>query len=204
MAASADGADGPAFTRLDPATYRSTPWKNGGGITVDIDDKYRPGAAPGGWEGLVWRFGRTRIERPAPFSDLSGIDRLLAVIGGRGLVLRAADGRAFEAREPFRPVRFDGGTPIVSELEAGPVEVLNLMGTRSEAEIDFVFLIQGASHSFRPGTLVAHAPIGEAALRVGGEEVTLARDAALRVESGSELRAEHLSGTVALAWIGEP
>lgn len=197
-------ADGPAFTRLDPGAYRSTPWKNGGGVTVDIDDKYRPGASPGGWDGVIWRFGRTRIERAAPFSDLSGIDRLLAVIRGRGLVLRAADGSAFDVREPFRPVRFGGETPIVSELEEGPVEVLNLMATRGEAAIDLVFLTNGASRSFRPGTLVAHAPVGRAAIRVGGEDVVLEPDAALRVETSGELRVEHRDGMAALAWIGEP
>jgi len=30
--------------RLDPAAYRRTPWKNGGGITIDIADAYAPGA----------------------------------------------------------------------------------------------------------------------------------------------------------------
>ena len=30
-----------AITRLDPATYRRTPWKNGGGVAVDIADAYR-------------------------------------------------------------------------------------------------------------------------------------------------------------------
>ena len=31
------------ITRLDPKTYRRTPWKNGGGVTVDIADAYAAG-----------------------------------------------------------------------------------------------------------------------------------------------------------------
>ena len=34
-----------------------------------------PGFAPGSWDGMIWRFGRTAIVTPGPFSDLSGFDR---------------------------------------------------------------------------------------------------------------------------------
>ena len=57
--------------RLDPKAYRRTPWKNGGGVTIDIADDYAPGAAPGSWSGMLWRLGHTQIVEPAPFSDLS-------------------------------------------------------------------------------------------------------------------------------------
>ncbi len=77
-----------AIVRLDPKAYRRTPWKNGGGVTIDIADDHTPGSAPGSWSGMLWRFGHTRILEPAPFSDLSRFDRILTVIGGRGLVLR--------------------------------------------------------------------------------------------------------------------
>jgi environmental stress-induced protein Ves len=49
--------------RLDPQSYRRTPWKNGGGVTVDIADATRRGRA-GRWSGMLWRFGRTRIVAP--------------------------------------------------------------------------------------------------------------------------------------------
>ena len=43
------------ITRLDPKTYRRTPWKNGGGVTVDIADAYAAGAERGAWSGMLWR-----------------------------------------------------------------------------------------------------------------------------------------------------
>jgi len=116
--------------RLDPHAYRRTPWKNGGGVTVDIADAYMPGAEPGSWSGMLWRLGRTEIVAPGPFSDLSGYDRILTVIGGRGLVLDIEGGAALDVREPYRPVRFRGEDRIVSRLEAGPVAVLNLIADR--------------------------------------------------------------------------
>ena len=55
---------------IDPAAFRHTPWKNGGGVTIDVAESMLPGFAPGSWEGMVWRFGRTAIVTPGPFSDL--------------------------------------------------------------------------------------------------------------------------------------
>jgi environmental stress-induced protein Ves len=55
-----------SWIRLGPADYRRTPWKNGGGVTIDIAGAFAPGAEPGGWSGMIWRLGRTRIEHP-PF-----------------------------------------------------------------------------------------------------------------------------------------
>jgi uncharacterized protein len=46
------------ITPLDPAGYRRTPWKNGGGVTVDIAEHED-----------AWRFGRTPITTAGPFSD---------------------------------------------------------------------------------------------------------------------------------------
>jgi environmental stress-induced protein Ves len=175
------------LTRVRAASYRRTPWKNGGGVTVDIADEYAPGAEPGGWAGMIWRFGRTRIERPGPFSDLSGNDRLLAVVAGTGLVLRPNGLAPLEVREPFRPVRFPGEWAIESELEDGQVEVLNLIGARAKVAIDLAFVAAGGSMPLGPGVSVLYAPVGEAELRLedrrlaipSGDAVVL-RDAALR------------------------
>ena len=58
------------LTRLDSARYRRSPWKNGGGVTVDIAGASVPGGAPGAWEGVIWRFGQTRIEPRCRFKLL--------------------------------------------------------------------------------------------------------------------------------------
>ena len=137
--------------RLDPKAYRRTPWKNGGGVTVDVADDYAPGAAPGSWSGMLWRLGHTRILAPAPFSDLAGFDRILTVIGGRGLVLQIEGGAALDVREPFRPVRFRGEDRIVSRLEAGPVTVLNLLADRTKYAIDVLILSGGDDAAARCG-----------------------------------------------------
>lgn len=195
------GSSGPepvtALVALAPASYRRTPWKNGGGVTVDIADAYRPGATPGGWSGLVWRFGRTAITTPAPFSDLSGCDRVQVVVQGRGLVLRVSDGRAIDLREPWRPARFSGDWAITSELGAGPVEVLNLIGDREAVALDLRVLRAGEAVEAARGDHVLYAPADEVRARIGEAPVTLAPDHAVRFAARETVRVE--AGTAVLA-----
>ena len=190
-----------AAQRLDPASYRRVPWKNGGGVTVDIAGVFPTESEAASWSGMTWRLGRTRIERPGPFSDLSGIDRILAVIEGRGLRLKPAGAPAIDVREPMRPVRFPGEWAIESELEAGPVGVLNLMADRARAGIDLVFVAADGSLPVDADTVVIYAPFGPAEVTLNGEPFALPADGALQVDGASSLQVEAWSGTVAVATI---
>jgi hypothetical protein len=175
------------ITLLDPASYLRTPWKNGGGTTVDIafsDD--------------VWRFGRTPIVQPGPFSDYTGFDRVQVLVSGSGLVLETPQGE-IDVRQPFRPVRFSGETKIVSRLEAGPVEVVNLIGARDQVKIDIVTLDEGRTLVLRPGTHIAYSPHGDAKVAVQGDERNLASDHALRLDIAGPTR---LSGIVGCLLLG--
>ena len=177
------------ITLLDPVSYRRTPWKNGGGTTVDI-----------AFSGESWRFGRTPIVEPGPFSDYAGYDRVQALVAGSGLVLETPQGE-IDVRQPFRPVRFAGETPIVSRLEAGPVEVVNLIGARAEASIDMVVLDEGHTLNLQPGIHIAYNPRGEAAVAVQGSERPLGADYALRLQLAGPLRLTGLTGCLLVASI---
>ena len=83
------------------------------------------------------------------------------LVAGSGLVLKTPDGE-IDVRQPFRPVRFAGETPIVSRLEAGPVEVVNLIGHRAKVKIDIVVLDEGRTLRLEPGTHFVYTPHGEA------------------------------------------
>jgi environmental stress-induced protein Ves len=188
-----------AVTRLDPNAYRRTPWKNGGGVTIDVADDYAPGAEPGSWSGMLWRLGRTRIETPAPFSDLSGFDRILTVIGGRGLWLDIEGGISLDVREPLRPVRFRGEDRIVSRLEAGPVTVLNLLADRTTYDIDVAILGGGDARPLDATVSIVYA-LEDSAVAID-QSYPLATDEALRVD-GAASSLKVASGRVALATVG--
>lgn len=186
--------------RLDPAGYRRTPWKNGGGVTIDIADAYRPGAAIGGWEGMIWRFGRTRIVQPGPFSDLGGFDRHLAVIEGEGLLLHPAEAPVLDARLPFWPVRFPGEWRIESELTKGPVGVLNLLADRRLADTALDFFQVPAEIPLPPGIVLVYAPEA-AVIEVAGEAMEIAADAGLRFDLTVAATVRLISGCIARAVI---
>ena len=176
-------------TRLDPSRYITTPWKNGGGVTVDI-----------AVEGNVWRFGRTPIVAAGPFSDYSGFDRVQVLVAGSGLVLQTQDGK-IDVRRPFRPVRFAGETPIVSRLEAGPVEVVNLIGDRGKVRVDIRVLEAGRDLILGSGTHIAYVPGETAAIEVQGTHYDLATDHGLRIESDGLTVVTGTAGRLLLASI---
>ncbi len=190
--------EGLVLTPLEPAGYGRAPWKNGGGITIDIASEYRDGAAAGSWTGMVWRFGRTAIGTPAPFSDLSGHDRQQVVVAGRGLVLETPAGE-IDLREPFRPVGYDGGLAIVSRLEEGPVEVVNLIADRTQAQIALAVLQEGSTLILQPGTHLVYAAAGPLAIAVDELAVALAAEHALRIDARRSVKLHGEAGRGLLA-----
>jgi environmental stress-induced protein Ves len=146
---------------------------------------------------MLWRLGRTQIVEPGPFSDLTGYDRILTVIGGRGLVLEIAGGAALDVREPFRPVRFAGEDRITSRLEDGPVAVFNLMSDRKHA-IDVAIMSAQDARKLGAAINIVYA-IEDSAVVVGGQAFALKADAALRSDDAAELTVR--SGRVAVASI---
>jgi uncharacterized protein len=131
--------------------------------------------------GDVWRFSHTPIAVAGPFSDYTGFDRLQVLVAGSGLVLQTPTGE-IDVRRPFRPVRFAGETPIVSRLEAGPVEVVNLMGERSRVQIDLSVLGADSTQRLGAGIHIAYCPAGRAILRFREQDHALPADGGLRIE----------------------
>lgn len=162
------------ITCLDPDRYRRLPWKNGGGVSVDI-------AWDRETDGETWRLGRTPITAPGPFSDYSGNDRLQVLVAGRGLVLKTPDGE-IDVRQAFRPVRFAGETPITSHLESGPVEVVNLIGQRARVRLALAVLRAGEAQALGNGRTLVYCPTGPATVRLGNEEHALPAHGGLDVE----------------------
>lgn len=190
----------PILTPLPPEGFRSKPWKNGGGVTLDIADACAPGADPAGWEGMIWRLGRTAIVQPGPFSDLTGYERLQVVIVGSGLVLDGADGE-IDLRQPFRPVRYDGGIALVSRLENGPVEVLNLMVDRALCAADMIVPVAGQAIALRTGIHILYAPVAAVAGRCGPEAFTVPAGHALRIDADTDVELAVDEGRSLLATI---
>ena len=188
------------MTLLRASDYKRMPWKNGGGVFTDIADAHRAGSPAKDWDSLLWRFASTPIVTSGPFSYMPGIDRLQMVVAGRGLVLKSPT-QEFDEREPFTTVRFAGELEIVTELEAGPVEVVNLMARRGAAEIELEALRESGERSLTAGTHLVYAARGDCSIRLDDGDLVIPSNGTLKVELGESSKLALVSGLAVLGSI---
>jgi environmental stress-induced protein Ves len=113
---------------LTPNEFRSMPWKNGGGRTIEIAT-FPSGAA---LDTFLWRVSLADVERDGPFSPFPGIDRTIVLLEGAGMRLRGA-ARETDLTTPLEPHAFSGDAAVDCTLVAGPVRDFNAMFRRGRA-----------------------------------------------------------------------
>lgn len=112
---------------IDPAAFRTVPWKNGGGTATDI------AAAPAADGGIGWRVATAAIEKDGPFSDHIGITRIFTVVEGPGVALDFGNG-AMRILGRDEPLRFAGAPAPFCRLRGGqPATAFNLMTRDGQA-----------------------------------------------------------------------
>lgn len=90
---------------LTPADYRSQPWKNGRGATVELLHLVDPDSGA-----TLLRLSRASVVEDGPFSLFPGIERNLTVLMGKGFHLH---GPGIDLRcDPLVPVAFPGDVEI--------------------------------------------------------------------------------------------
>jgi environmental stress-induced protein Ves len=171
---------------LRAADRIATPWKNGGGVTREVA-VFPPGAAMDAFE---WRISLAEIAADGAFSTFPGIDRVLTVIEGQGLMLDV-DGRllALDAASP--PLAFAGDAEVSARLTDGPIRDLNLMVRRGvwrartrrltvagAAEVAAkgavtLVLTLDALRIVRPGSVIDLAPMDAVLLDQGNSNLSL-------------------------------
>jgi environmental stress-induced protein Ves len=110
---------------LRAADRIAAPWKNGGGVTREVA-AFPPGA---GMDDFGWRISLADVAADGPFSAFPGVDRVLTVIDGAGLVLDI-EGQATTLDATSSPLAFAGEAKVAARLTAGPIRDLNLMVRR--------------------------------------------------------------------------
>ncbi len=111
-------------TLITREQFKIMPWKNGAGVTAEIDIE------PSGSDFLEgqfnWRLSSAHIQDENIFSQFPGYNRILTVLSGQGLLLNDQE------IGPFEFFEFEGEDKISCALLENPVEDLNLIFKRGK------------------------------------------------------------------------
>lgn len=114
---------------------RRQPWANSAGSTRELMQW------PGDGQPWQWRLSIADVDRDAPFSSFPGVDRILVLLSGDGLVLRFAAvdgecGREERLESPFAMARFPGEAELSGGPIDGPTTDFNLMWRRDSFDAE--------------------------------------------------------------------
>lgn len=113
--------------------YPCVPWKNGGGVTREVASGViqAPSASVESVDGFDWRVSVADVDAQGPFSSFPGIDRVITLVEGEGMVLTVDGTRQPVA--PLAPFSFSGDAATDCKLTAGAVRDVNAMTRRGRA-----------------------------------------------------------------------
>ena len=151
------GAMSMRILRFDDS--RRQPWANGAGSTRELLQW------PGAGQPWQWRLSIADVDRDAPFSSFPGVDRILVLLSGDGLVLRFGDGREERLDTPYAMARFPGEAELSGGPIDGPTTDFNLMWQRDRFDAElWVRPMVGSIQLFAsPGeTWILHVAAGHA------------------------------------------
>ena len=118
---------------LPKSGFVSMPWKNGGGETIEI----MKWPQDGDLSHFDWRISMAQVASDGPFSVFPQIDRHLAVLAGKGMVLTIGDDAPVHLKPDGKTHAFAGDRPTSATLTDGPITDLNVMVRRGlwQAEV---------------------------------------------------------------------
>lgn len=136
---------------FDAASIAPTPWKNGGGTTLEL--ACWPAAA--GIDEFQWRVSIATIRRDGPFSAFPGIDRIIMLLQGGGVHLGSANGSVDHRLDaPWQPYAFAGEATIDCRLLQGESQDFNVMSRRESLRAELRILRDAADLQPSPHGLV--------------------------------------------------
>lgn len=136
-----------AVTHLTAADFRTMPWANGLGSTVELYRREDEGRR------LLIRLSVADVVADGPFSSLPGIDRVLTLIEGDGFDLDFAGAAPSAPARLFQPVAFSGNWQTSAINLKGPSRDFNLMTKRGTFAVEVTHLNAG-SHAINTADVV--------------------------------------------------
>jgi len=119
-------------------------------------------------DGFHWRVSLADVAQGGPFSVFPGVDRVITVVRGVGMVL-TVDGVEHRIDERYRPFAFPGDAGTDCRLLEGPLLDFNVMTRRDRTSVR-VDIVSGRTALSGPDTLAVVLD-GTAGLEGGGTEL---------------------------------
>lgn len=143
--------------------YKVMPWKNGVGTTTEIA-VFPPESGLSGAP-FQWRVSIADVAANGPFSQFAGYDRMIMLLGGRGMRLEIDEADPLDLL-PFQPVSFSGDWTVRGTLRDGPVRDFNLMVARKFGRGSLVCQVLSAPLSLMSDgtTRIVHPIEGEVSM----------------------------------------
>jgi environmental stress-induced protein Ves len=116
--------------------YRSMPWRNGAGSTLEIAREPVDGSD------FLWRLSLATIASDGPFSSYAGYRRSVTLVAGEGFRLAIDDRQPVALQTVGASALFDGAAAVQCALIDGPCSDLSLM-VRAPGTIASVRRLQG-------------------------------------------------------------
>lgn len=163
--------------------FRQVPWKNGGGVTVELlaDRNANNGA-------LKWRLSKADIDTDGPFSDFTGYDRTLILLRGNGVTLQHSNQQFDRLASQFAMAVFPGEAGTRATLHDGPVQDFNVITRRGVCTAE-VCIAKGPGSTaiqVQANTLLAYAVETDATITMpDGEDVELSSGRLLKVDEAT-------------------
>jgi hypothetical protein len=156
---------------LQPSDARLVPWKNGRGVTREL--ALWPESARFERGDFDWRLSSAPVNEEGPFSLFPGVERILVVTEGAGLVLSHGEQAPRARLRRLQPYSFAGDWPTTAELPYGPVADFNVMLRAGRARASVSVLALGGRRvreALARGHAFVHVLAGTLSARVTGEE----------------------------------
>src|SRR5690349_10237772 len=134
--------------RFDELT--ATPWKNGGGVTRELAS-YPAGAT---LDDFAWRVSIADVTASGPFSVFPGVDRVIMLLAGDGMLLESGNGDRHVLTTTFAPYRFRGEECVQVCLAGSASKDFNLMLRRDRVDGELHVRHHAGAVTCKDGALV--------------------------------------------------
>jgi uncharacterized protein len=164
----------------------AAPWKNGGGVTRELAC-HPPGAS---LDAFIWRVSIAEVGQSGPFSTFIGIDRVITLLEGDGMLLQFAHGVSHTLTETLAPYRFRGEDQLDAQLLGSPSRDFNLMLRRDLVRGTVEALYEARTidaSSTEGGTLLLFCASGGWRIAVAGAAQLLQQGDTLLLEDPADI-----------------